>query len=113
MYQTALYLYNLNRRDSPFNFFVIDTPNQQGQDAANLKNIYQSFNSLMSNDGQVILGTECETGCEDKASTVIRLTEKRRCLTDNKFSEHQELLSTLQKEAIQWVHNEHLLAKSK
>lgn len=107
MYQTGLYLYNLSRMDSPFNFFVIDTPNQQGQDAAHLKNIYQSLNLLLSNDGQVILGTERETGCEDKASKVIRLTEKRRCLTQSYYSDHSKLLETLQKEAINWVHNEH------
>ena len=107
MYQTGLYLYNLNRIDSPFNFFVIDTPNQQGQDAANLKNIYQSLNLLLSADGQVILGTERETGCEDKASKVIRLTEKRRCLTQSHFSDHSKLLEALQREAINWVHGEH------
>lgn len=28
MYQSALYLYNLNRAYSPFNFYVVDTPNQ-------------------------------------------------------------------------------------
>ncbi|QAT50987.1 hypothetical protein EQM14_15105 [Caproiciproducens sp. NJN-50] len=107
MYQAGLYLYNLNRLNSPFNFFVIDTPNQQGQDAANLKNIYQSLNLLLSADGQVILGTERETGCEDKASEVIRLTEKRRCLTQSQFSDHSKLLEALQKEAINWVHGEH------
>lgn len=106
MYQTALYLYNLNRAVSPFNFFVIDTPNQQGQDDTNLKNIYQSINLFLSTDGQVILGTERETGCEDKASMVLRLTEKRRCLTQENFSEHLNLLEALQKEAIRWVHNE-------
>ena len=86
MYQTGLYLYNLNRMDSPFNFFIVDTPNQQGQDAANLKNIYQSLNLFLSDQGQVILGTERETGCEDKAAKVIILTEKRRCLTQTSFS---------------------------
>jgi hypothetical protein len=37
MYQSALYLYNLERANSPFNFFVVDTPNQQGQDESNLQ----------------------------------------------------------------------------
>lgn len=107
MYQTGLYLYNLNRMDSPFNFFVVDTPNQQGQDAANLKNIYQSLNYFLSDEGQVILGTERETGCEDKAAKVIKLTEKRRCLNQDHFSEHLQLLDILQKEAIRWVHDNH------
>ena len=107
MYQTGLYLYNLNRMDSPFNFFVVDTPNQQGQDAANLKNIYQSLNYFLSDEGQVILGTERETGCEDKAAKVIKLTEKRRCLNQAHFSEHLQLLDILQKEAIRWVHDNH------
>lgn len=107
MYQTGLYLYNLNRMNSPFNFFVVDTPNQQGQDAANLKNIYQSLNYFLSDEGQVILGTERETGCEDKAAKVIKLKEKRRCLTQTHFSEHLQLLDVLQKEAISWVHDNH------
>jgi len=107
MYQTGLYLYNLNRMDSPFNFFVVDTPNQQGQDAANLKNIYQSLNYFLSDEGQVILGTERETGCEDKAAKVIKLTEKRRCLNQDHFSEHLQLLDILKKEAIRWVHDNH------
>lgn len=39
MNQSALYLYNLDRANSPFNLFVIDTPNQQGQDSDNLAGI--------------------------------------------------------------------------
>lgn len=82
MYQSALYLYNLYRANSPFNFFVIDTPNQQGQDAENLGSIFKSLELFLSDDGQVIVGTERETGLEQKANNVIRLTEKRRCLNN-------------------------------
>ena len=78
MYQSALYLYNLNRANSPFNFYVVDTPNQQGQDAENLESIFKSLELFLSEDGQVIVGTERETGMEGKASNVIKLTEKRR-----------------------------------
>ena len=78
MYQSALYLYNLYRTNSPFNFYVVDTPNQQGQDAENLGSIFKSLELFLSDAGQVIVGTERETGLEGKASNVIKLTEKRR-----------------------------------
>ena len=55
----------------------------------------------------MILGPERETGCEDKAAKVIKLTEKRRCLNQTHFSEHLQLLDILQKEAIRWVHDNH------
>lgn len=103
MYQSALYLYNLNRLESPFNFFVIDTPNQQGQDSANLESIFKSLELFLSDDGQVILGTERKTGLEDKATSVITLKDRKRCLNDTKYSEHIDLLENLQKIAIEWV----------
>lgn len=95
MYQTALYLYNLERSHSPFNFLVIDTPNQQGQDENNLGSIFKSLELFLSDDGQVIVGTERPTGLEKKASNVITLTEKRRCLNDSNFQSHLELLKKL------------------
>lgn len=107
MYQSALYLYNLNRADSPFNFYVVDTPNQQGQDAENLGSIFKSLELFLSAEGQVIVGTERETGMEGKASNVIRLTEKRRCLNNVNYSKHLELLEKLQKTAISWVSLNH------
>lgn len=103
MYQSALYLYNLERAYSPFNFYVVDTPNQQGQDADNLQSIFKSLELFLSDEGQVIVGTERETGIEQKASNVVSLTEKRRCLTNTKYNEHIELLQKLQKLAINWV----------
>lgn len=105
MYQSALYLYNLNRAYSPFNFYVIDTPNQQGQDVANLQSIFKSLELFLSKNGQVIVGTERETGLEEKASNIITLTEKRRCLNDTNFREHLELFEDLQKTANSWVRN--------
>lgn len=103
MYQSALYLYNLYRTNSPFNFYVVDTPNQQGQDAENLGSIFKSLELFLSDEGQVIVGTERETGMEGKASNVIKLTEKRRCLNTINYSKHLELLEELQKTAISWV----------
>lgn len=103
MYQSALYLYNLNRAYSPFNFYVVDTPNQQGQDTDNLESIFKSLELFLSDEGQVIVGTERETGIEGKASNVIKLTEKRRCLNNINYSKHLELLEELQKAAISWV----------
>ena len=107
MYQSALYLYNLYRAKSPFNFYVVDTPNQQGQDAENLGSIFKSFELFLPDEGQVIIGTERETGMEQKANNVIRLTEKRRCLNDANYAKHLELLEKLQKYAIQWTQDNH------
>ena len=107
MYQSALYLYNLYRANSPFNFYVVDTPNQQGQDAENLGSIFKSLELFLSDDGQVIVGTERETGIESKANNVIRLTEKRRCLNNTNYEKHIELLGKLQKSAISWVADNH------
>lgn len=103
MYQSALYLYNLRRAYSPFNFYVVDTPNQQGQDANNLESIFKSLELFLSDEGQVIVGTERETGLEEKAGNVNQLSEKRRCLNDFNYSTHLELLEKLQKVAIEWV----------
>lgn len=111
MYQSALYLYNLHRAKSPFNFYVVDTPNQQGQDSENLGSIFKSLELFLSDEGQVIVGTERETGMEEKANNVIRLTEKRRCLNDSKYQEHLELLEHLQKCAIHWVSDNHQESK--
>ncbi len=105
MYQSALYLYNLNRAYSPFNFYVVDTPNQQGQDANNLESIFNSLELFLSDEGQVIVGTERKTGMEQKASNVITLTEKRRCLNNINYEKHLELFKDLQKSAIKWVAN--------
>lgn len=107
MYQSALYLYNLNRAYSPFNFFVFDTPNQQGQDAENLESIFKSLELFLSKEGQVIVGTERETGLEEKASNIITLKEKRRCLNTINYEKHLELLEILQKRAINWVSEKH------
>ena len=105
MYQSALYLYNLNRAYSPFNFYVVDTPNQQGQDTNNLESIFNSLELFLSDEGQVIVGTERKTGMEQKASNVITLTKKRRCLNNINYEKHLELFKDLQKSAIKWVAN--------
>lgn len=105
MYQSALYLYNLERANSPFNFFVLDTPNQQGQDADNLESIFKSLALFITEEGQVIVGTERETGLEQKASNVITLKEKRRCLNNISYQKHLELFNELQKIATSWVSN--------
>ncbi len=103
MYQAALYLYNLDRDDSPFNFFIVDTPNQQGQDADNLESLYKSFELFIPENGQVIVGTERKTGLEDKASNVISLKEKRRCLNNTDYEKHIEIFKKLQDNASNWA----------
>ncbi len=60
---------------------MVDTPNQQGQDAENLESIFKSLELFLSDEGQVIVGTERETGIEEKASNVIKLTENVDVLT--------------------------------
>ena len=111
MYQSALYLYNLSRAYSPFNFYVVDTPNQQGQDTDNLESVFKSLELFLSDEGQVIVGTERETGMEEKANNVIKLTEKRRCLNNINYNKHIELLEKLQKAAISWVANNYKMKK--
>ncbi|SMF33637.1 hypothetical protein [Paenibacillus barengoltzii] len=94
-YHLSLYLYNLNRIESPFNFLVIDTPNQQGQDGKNLKNIDSVMSYLLDKRGQVIIGSERETGYEDQAEKVIHLTEVRRCLERKSYDKHSQLFFDL------------------
>lgn len=95
-YHIALFKYNLEREEGIFNFLVIDTPNQQGQDEENLSNIDVILDDLKDSGGQVIIGTERETGFEDldDVNTVL-LTKKRACLSSEKYSQHLEILSSL------------------
>ena len=86
---------------------MIDTPNQQGQDVENLGRIFKSLELFLSDDGQVIVGTERETGIENKASNVIKLTEKRRCLNNINYNKYLEMFEELQKSAISWVAYNH------
>ena len=111
MYQSALYLYNLNRAYSPFNFYVIDTPNQQGQDAENLEKIFKSLELFLSNEGQVIVASERETGIESRANNVVELTEKRRCLSDNNYTQHIAMLEKMQNNATAWVKHNYKMMK--
>lgn len=111
MYHVAMYLFNLDRIKSPFNFLVIDTPNQQGQDEANLNRIFKSLELLTSTNGQVIIGTERDTGLENRAANVIRFTESRRCLTGEHYAEHLELSQHLHTLGLAWVHDKHLAEK--
>ncbi|MBO0995682.1 hypothetical protein [Bacillus sp. SD088] len=92
-YHIALYLFNLEKGKNIFNWLVVDTPNQQGQDETNLKNIDLVLDLVLSEKGQFIIGTERKTGFENKANQVIKLTEYKRCLSNEKYLEHKELLS--------------------
>jgi len=93
-YQVALYLYNL-KRESPFNWLVIDTPNQQGQDGKNLQNIDSILEYLLDEKGEAIIGTERKTGYENRASNVIELSQHKRCLSQKTYNLHLELLNSL------------------
>lgn len=68
-----------------------------------MESIFKSLELFLSDKGQVIVGTERETGLEKKAGNVIQLSEKRRCLNDFNYNTHLELLEKLQKVAIEWV----------
>lgn len=94
-YYIALYLYNIERHSKVFEWMIIDTPNQQGQDEKNLNNINSVF-SLLLDKGQVILGTERRTGYEELANNFIELTEKRHCLSKEKYQEHFNLIGILE-----------------
>lgn len=94
-YYISLYLYNLKRIDNPFKLLVIDTPNQQGQDDENLSNINKALEFLMDLRGQVIVGTERQTGVENKAKNVVQLLEYKKCLTKDKYPGHILLLKKL------------------
>lgn len=94
MYQVGLYLYNL-QWESPFNFIVIDTPNQQGQDKTNLGNIDNVFELLCGEEGQVILGTERKINIKGKISNLIELNSPRKCLSNKRIVQHLELLNLL------------------
>lgn len=94
-YYIALYLYNLSKQVTPFKWLVIDTPNQQGQDENNLSNINSALELLLSENGQVIIGSERETGVENKAKNVIRLKEYKKCLTSEKYTQHQDFITRL------------------
>lgn len=91
---------------------VIDTPNQQGQDESNLKRIFEPLELLQSTDGQVILGTERETGYEGKAANVIRFNEPRRCLTSQKYGDHINLVQKLHELSIKWAHDTYSTEKA-
>ncbi|MGR5905277.1 hypothetical protein ACT7DI_12640 [Bacillus paranthracis] len=73
----------------------MDTPNQQGQDAKNLKNIDSVLELLMSEEGQVIIGTERETGYESVANTVTKLSEEKKCLNTEKYQKHIDIVNAL------------------
>ena len=88
MYYVAMYLYNLKREASPFNMLVVDTPNQQGQDTLSLDSILSTLELLSDKSGQFILCTERDTGYEEKAANVFRLTKQRECLDDMQYEEH-------------------------
>lgn len=92
-YYIALYLYNLERGENIFNFIIIDTPNQQGQDSKNLKNIDSIMEYLLDARGQAIIGTERVTGYEEKANKVIELKHYKRCLKVESYDEHKQLVS--------------------
>ncbi|MFE4122919.1 hypothetical protein [Priestia sp. YIM B13486] len=99
-YHIALYLYNLEKGESVFNWLVVDTPNQQGQDEKNLKNIDFILEFLMSKKGQFIIGTERETGFEEKANRVIRLSGYKECLSNESYFTHKKLVNDLTKTII-------------
>lgn len=112
MFHVALYLYNLERIVSPFNFLIIDTPNQQGQDEENLNRIFKSLSLLESKNGQVIIGTERPTGLEESAANVVHFEERRRCLNNQKYDEHLLLSQSLHTLGLEWIHANHIAKKN-
>jgi hypothetical protein len=50
---------------------------------------------MLTEKGQVIIGTERETGYEKSANKIIKLTEYKRCLNTSAYDKHKELLHRL------------------
>ncbi len=95
-YYSALYLYNLEKNNEAFDFLVIDTPNQQGQDKENLNKIFSTLTNFTSKEGQVIIGTEISTGFEEEIGTnLIELKEKRKCMSTEDYFECESFFSVL------------------
>lgn len=94
-YHIALYKYNIKNNRGIFNWLVVDTPNQQGQDAENLNNIDGVLSELLTLDGQFILGTERITGYEDEASNVIKLEGYKQTLKSELYLLNKKYIDEL------------------
>jgi DNA repair exonuclease SbcCD ATPase subunit len=92
-YHISVFLYNIKKERGLFNFLVVDTPNQQGQDQTNLDNINNVLLELYNIKCQFIIGTERTTGIEDMDNVnVIKLTKKRKCLDHTNYENHLQLV---------------------
>ncbi|MCM3359541.1 hypothetical protein [Psychrobacillus sp. MER TA 171] len=96
-YHIALYLYNLEKNRGVFNWLVVDTPNQQGQDDENLIHIDKIMSELTNTSGQFIIGTERETGFENKARNVIQLTDYKQTLKPEYYQVHKDYIEQVLK----------------
>ena len=94
-YHISLYLYNIRNNRGIFNWLIVDTPNQQGQDDENLKYIDNVMAQVMNTNGQFILGTERETGFETNATNVIKLTKHKQALQAETFQQHKQLIEKI------------------
>lgn len=94
-YHIALYKYNLSKNRGIFSWLIVDTPNQQGQDNQNLKNIDKVLSEVLTKKGQFILGTERPTGYEDRAAKVIKLDGYKQTLDSNSYLEHKKYIEWL------------------
>lgn len=94
-YHIALYKYNLSKDRGIFSWLIVDTPNQQGQDDQNLKNIDKVLSEVLTKKGQFILGTERPTGYEDRAAKVIKLDGYKQTLDSDSYLEHKKYIDWL------------------
>jgi len=72
---------------------IIDSPNQQAQDATNRKAILEFVSTHQPTGSQMILGSEDMIGV-DWDGSVIKLTEKRSLLQESEFEEANERMRT-------------------
>lgn len=103
-YYVGLYLYHIAKNNNIslfsdsdhhlFDWLVIDTPNQQGQDIVNLDTIFSTFKYFLDKSGQVIVGSERETGFE-AVSNVVKLQHIRKCLNQQRYMEHRNFMTYL------------------
>ena len=64
-------------------------------DAFNKAFILSTLELLSDKSGQFIICTERDTGYEEKAANVFRLTKQRECLSDTQYEEHAALFNHL------------------
>jgi len=90
----ALLRANVEYGDSPCFPFVVDTPQQSGQDDANLSSMINVLGKTAGSDHQVVLAVEkLPEGVDISGYEVIRFEQKQGALNSEQFKEAVQLLA--------------------